>query len=54
MKIKEAYKKSTKVDYEIDTLEQWINLKDGEIPDDEGIIVNEEQFDKLVVKYKVL
>lgn len=29
-------------------------MKDHEVPDDEGIIINEEQFDQRIVKYKQL
>ncbi len=51
--LKEAFKKSTKVDNEIEDLDHWITLKEHEIPEDDGVILNEEQFDQKIVKYKV-
>jgi chromosome segregation ATPase len=52
--LEDAYKKSTKVDNEIDDLDHWITLKEYETPDDDGIILNEEQFEQKIVKYKQL
>lgn len=46
--------KSNKVDNELDEIENWIDYKDHEILDDEGIIITEEQFDQRTVKYKQL
>lgn len=50
--LEEAHKKSTKVDNEIDALDHWITMKGHEIPEDEGIIINEEQFEQRILKYK--
>lgn len=45
--------KSTKVDNEIEELENWISFKEHEILDDESIIITEDQFDQRTIKYKV-
>ncbi len=51
--LEDALIKSTKVDNEIEELENWISYKEHEILDDEGIIITEEQFDQRKIKYKV-
>ena len=38
----------------MDSLDHWISLKEHEILDDEGIIVNEEQLEQRILKYKVI
>ncbi len=50
--LEEAHRKSVKIDNEIDALDHWITMKDHEIPEDEGIIINEEQFEQRIVKYR--
>lgn len=50
--LEDALIKSTKVDNEIEELENWISYKEHEILDDEGIIITEEQFDQRKIKYK--
>ena len=51
--LEDALTKSTKVDNEIEELENWISYKEHEILDDEGILITEEQFDQRKIKYKV-
>lgn len=51
--LEDALSKSTKVDNELDELENWIAYKEHEILEDEGIIITEEQFDQRTIKYKV-
>ena len=50
--LEDALLKSTKVDHEIEELEQWMAYKEQEMLDDEGVIITEEQFDQRKLKYK--
>jgi dystrophin len=50
--LEDALLKSNKVDNEINELSNWMQCKENEILDDEGIIITEEQFDQRVIKYK--
>jgi len=50
--LEDALLKANKVDNEIGELSNWMQCKENEILDDEGIIITEEQFDQRVIKYK--